>query len=351
MRVLGQGLIRGDVSHVGTSTLVSIVLADIIPRHINALYQHVEVLMMDIRRLDSAAASSMNNQNIVASNTSPETASLESHTNVRLGNESCSILIPASSETKAADYVFLGATSALTRSIKTIQSCLPSEKDRASDSQPAMLFENLYAPLKIDVVESISAAHAENLTGLYLRSIETTLPILSQCLIRETLDKFYKDNPEGTDGLVQTRLKLVLAVSFALLSLGDVRLQVVADAYVGSAISDGIATFSSSHQSTPSSWSSFYASTLGFVHVLWMSGSSWVMRHAYVLMLWKHKDRTRQSPPIQPCFTVRYIRFKHMLPPHSVDRIRYRMEKRSQCALRIRAHLWQMHCLLLFTTL
>lgn len=214
-------------------------------RHIHALHQHVESLIREVESLprlnhpmlDSSITAAPLERRGSAINAPPHRHGL------------ANIFCPSSLSNVAGstDCIFFGATSTFSRLATTLASGnsslpLPQQEGTSSAPRGPMLLETLCSSLVLDVKRDLCRDEAEVLARYYYRSIEMTYPILGLGLISETLDDMYSNSNDisvmaGDRSTVVSRFNMILAISLAMLSLHDRRLQVVADTYLNSTIS------------------------------------------------------------------------------------------------------------------
>uniref|UniRef100_L2GBB6 Zinc finger transcription factor-containing protein n=1 Tax=Colletotrichum fructicola (strain Nara gc5) TaxID=1213859 RepID=L2GBB6_COLFN len=207
-------------------------------KHLHALIQHAERLINETEELSRSPESG---------NVPPDDPMVQNNAQTSCSQSSSlsSILFQNPSGAKnSCDTVFFGVTSSYVRLANVIQGSvsLPAASDATTSTpQVARLFESLCNSLTVDTTGTMPLSEAQNLTSLYYRSIEITYPILGQELISQTLDQVYNGSSatKEYENLAQTRLHFMLAISLALLSSVDERLQMFADAYFSKAMSCG----------------------------------------------------------------------------------------------------------------
>lgn len=210
-------------------------------RHIHALHQHVESLLTEVESLPRL------NQSCIAAAPPERRGSAMNGPPHRHGLANVFCPASASNVASSTDCIFFGATSTFSRLATTLASGssslpLPQQEIASSVSQGPMLLETLCSSLVLDVKRDLCRNEAEVLARYYYRSVEMTYPILGLGLISETLDDMYSNSNDisvmvGDRSMVVSRFNMLLAISLAMLSLHDKRLQVVADAYLQSTIS------------------------------------------------------------------------------------------------------------------
>ncbi|KAE9573494.1 hypothetical protein CGMCC3_g10485 [Colletotrichum fructicola] len=213
-------------------------ITDMFSLHLHALIQHAERLINETEELSRSPESG---------NVPPDDPMVQNNAQTSCSQSSSlsSILFQNPSGAKnSCDTVFFGVTSSYVRLANVIQGSvsLPAASDATTSTpQVARLFESLCNSLTVDTTGTMPLSEAQNLTSLYYRSIEITYPILGQELISQTLDQVYNGSSatKEYENLAQTRLHFMLAISLALLSSVDERLQMFADAYFSKAMSCG----------------------------------------------------------------------------------------------------------------
>lgn len=201
--------------------------------------------MNEVKMLPQPYESIASISDLVAGTTPSNLAHPVTPSNERLQMDILSrILCPAPLETaKSLDLIYFGHTSAFARLASSVGRSIPLLKETATPvSRPARLLENLCGSLILNVSAEISQAEAQNLAWNYYRSIEIIYPILGLDLVNQTVEDVYNGRPmaEDDDNVVRTRFNLILAISLALMSVHDLRLQVFADAYFRKATSCGL---------------------------------------------------------------------------------------------------------------
>ncbi|EQB59249.1 fungal specific transcription factor domain-containing protein [Colletotrichum gloeosporioides Cg-14] len=207
-------------------------------KHLHALIQHAERLIDETEELSRSPESG---------NIAPDDPMVQNNAQISCSQSSSpsSILFQnPSGANNSSDTVFFGATSSFVRLANVIQGSvsLPTASDATTSvPQVARLYESVCGSLTVDITGTMPFSEAQNLTSLYYRSIEITYPILGQELISQILDQVYNGSSATTEyeNLAQIRLHFMLAISLALLSPVDPRLQMFADAYFGKAMSCG----------------------------------------------------------------------------------------------------------------
>ncbi|KAI1379755.1 hypothetical protein F4677DRAFT_407525 [Hypoxylon crocopeplum] len=213
-------------------------------KHIHALHQYVERLMKEVNELSRPHEPVANSSNLVTGPTSPDLARLGTRTSARPHSDILSNILcrPPLDAGESLDLVFFGATSSFARLAAKVGRSIPLPRDVATSvPRPLMLLETLCSSLVLNVTADISLTDAQNLAGHYYRSIESIYPILGQHLIYQTLDHIYSNSSvTDDDRMTRARFNLILAISLALLSVRDQRLQIIADTHLGKAISEGL---------------------------------------------------------------------------------------------------------------
>lgn len=238
-------------------TILGHLRADMTKRHIYALQQHVENLMQEIERSSSFTEPPTAIPNLINNITTPGLGLPRIMDNRQLSGQTLPNILCAalSNSDDSLDLVFFGATSSFSRLAGRIGGAT-SLLDEARPFPPSSLLEKVRGSLVIDKAADIPQAEAENLAWLYYRCIELTHPILGQDLIEDTLVQIYGNSSssenDGDTAAARTRFYLILAISLALLSAQDQRLELVADAYFRKAATLGYSGDQFVHPTLPS---------------------------------------------------------------------------------------------------
>lgn len=214
-------------------------------KHIHALHQYIEGLIKETNEpcqaFESVAASSIP----ATDPTSPDLGGLGTVAAMHLQSKVLTSILcrPSSNAASSPDLAFFGVPNAFTRLATVVDKYIPLPKEVGlSATQPTRLPETIYGSLNIHIIADLPRKDARSLAWLYYRSIEWTYPILGQDQIHQVLNCFYGGGSSRTGPAKPTfiRYSLIIAIAFALLSVQDRQLQIIADNYVTNAIADGV---------------------------------------------------------------------------------------------------------------
>ncbi|KAL2858549.1 fungal-specific transcription factor domain-containing protein [Aspergillus pseudoustus] len=209
---------------------------DISRKAIQELYDQVQTLMLN----GSQFSASLEHVSDCLPQMTADPVHLGSEWMKSFPNILCLSLDSAAS---SLNMLFFGRASAFGRLVNGIGQSVSLRGDPISAPHPPALLESLCSSLMFTRGGRVAQAEAESLAWSYYQAVEIIYPILGRDLLSQTLSEVYNPGPTILDlKLAETRLNIVLAISFALLSIRDPRLQVIADAYFSEAISCGISS-------------------------------------------------------------------------------------------------------------